>query len=217
MTIFLFLCIVIILYLNSNILKDIKFKGFKSSLKCEKICLEVKAMTNEELKQAIEQVCNNVFPRNIVAICSKLGITVQETNQFDNNISGLIYKENDKYFILVNAKHAPTRKAFTIAHELAHYILHRTKLDNESEIVSFLKSKDTDYPALARSSSLNDCDYNKMETQANQLAADILMPEKEFIAKCEELNSIEDVAQYFGVSVAAASVRASKCGGWFFL
>lgn len=184
-------------------------------------------MSNTELKDkishyiadALSKTPSLYFPRNIVEICNNLGIIVQETNQFDDKISGLIYKDNENYYILVNAKHAPTRKAFTIAHELGHFYIHKSKLDNDSEIVSTIKSKDFNIPALARSSSVpipND-KYYIMENEANKFAADILMPENEFLAKCEELNTIEDVAKYFGVSVSAASVRANQLGGWLFL
>lgn len=176
-------------------------------------------MINEELQKVISETCGVSFPRNIVAICNKLGITVQETNQFNDKISGLIYKENEKYYILVNAKHAPTRKAFTIAHELGHYILHREELDTETEIVSGNKSLEVNSHVLARSVIIPEkrAEYFLRENEANQFAAEILMPPKEFISKCEESNSIEEVAEYFGVSVAAASVRANKLGGWIFL
>lgn len=164
-----------------------------------------------ELEQIIKE-CGNIFPRNIVYICKQLGITVQETTQFPDNISGMIFKENDKYFILVNKFHSIGRKSFTIAHELGHFILHKKLLDERSELVSLIKSNDKDCPALARGLS-----YNTLEKEANQFAANILMPESEFKIKCENANSIEEVAEYFGVSVQAATIRANDLGGWFFL
>lgn len=166
----------------------------------------------EQLEEIIIKTCGNVFPRNIVSICNALDITVQETAQFPDNISGMIFKENDKYFILVNKSHCVGRKSFTIAHELGHYFLHKDLLEGNSPLVSYIKSNDKDCPALARGLT-----YNSMEKEANNFAADILMPEQEFINQCNCANSIEDVADYFGVSVQAASVRADKLGGWFFL
>lgn len=165
---------------------------------------------NEELENIIKDC--NTFPRNIVEICNRLGITVQETTSFPNDISGVIFKENDKYFILVNALHSIGRRSFTIAHELGHYYLHRDMLDKDSELVSYIKSNDKDCPALARG-----LEYNQREQEANIFAAEILMPEREFIEKCICANSIEEVAQYFGVSLQAASIRANNLGGWFFL
>lgn len=165
----------------------------------------------EELENVINTYCNT-FPRNIVEICNRLGIVVQETEKFPNDISGVIFKENNKYVILVNGLHSIGRQSFTIAHELGHYILHKDLLDENNELVSHIKSNNIDCPALAR--GLN---YNQMEREANNFAAEILMPEKEFLEECEQAISIEEVAQYFGVSVQAATIRANNLGGWFFL
>lgn len=178
--------------------------------KCTKIC-ENRNM-EQILEEAIKATCGNSFPRNIVSICEKLGITVQETSQFSDDISGVIFKENDKYIILVNKFHSIGRKSFTIAHELGHYFKHRDLLDNNSELVSYIKSNSENRPALARG-----LEYNKRETEANKFAAELLMPEAEFNKKCEEANSIEEVAAYFGVSIQAATIRAQQTGGWFFL
>lgn len=167
---------------------------------------------DKDLEQIISQVCGCNFPRNIVAVCEKMGIIVQETGRFSDDISGMIFKENDKYYILVNKYHSIGRKSFTIAHELGHYILHRQLLEEESQLVSYIKSNDKTLPALARG-----LDYNSIEKEANNFAADILMPENEFKLKCECANSIEEVANYFGVSVQAATIRANNLGGWFFL
>lgn len=172
----------------------------------------------KDLEEVIQETCGNSFPRNMVAICDKLGIKVKESNSLENDISGLIYKEHNKYIILVNANHSPARQNFTIAHELGHYYNHRYKLDNENEIISYIKSKSVDCPAIPRGNiMLEDREYNKIEHEANNFAANILMPNNEFLEQCCHSDSIEDVADYFGVSVAAASVRANTLGGWFFL
>lgn len=164
----------------------------------------------EKIKNILSKY--NVYPRNIVEICNEMGITVQETSQLRDDISGIIFKENDKYYILVNKNHSIGRKSFTIAHELGHYVLHKDLLDKENELVSFIKSNGKDCPTLARG-----LEYNKRETQANNFAADVLMPQTEFLKICEEATSIEEVANYFGVSVSAASVRADRLGSWYFL
>ena len=144
-----------------------------------------------------------------------MGIEVQETEQFPANVSGLIYKKDEKYTILVNAFHTIGRKSFTIAHELGHYIKHKKFLDECSEMVSYIKSKDDNsvVPALTR------CEehYDKYETEANSFAADVLMPQDEFLKVCNNANSIEEVAAHFGVSIQAATIRAQKTGGLFFL
>ena len=170
-----------------------------------------------EQKEKLNKILADIgdkFPRNIVDICNKMGLDVEETEDFSNDISGLIYKKDDKYIILVNAFHKIGRKSFTIAHELGHFVLHKQLLDEKSEIVSYTKSKEEDiFPALPRCET----NYNCYETEANKFAANILMPEDEFIKICDEVNSIEEIAAYFGVSIQAATIRAQKVKGIFFL
>ena len=52
------------------------------------------------------------FPEILIEICNKMGIEVQETEQFPANVSGLIYKKDEKYTILVNAFHTIGEKVF---------------------------------------------------------------------------------------------------------
>lgn len=170
------------------------------------------------VEQALEEIkpfLENKFPRNIVSICEKLNIQVKQTNEFPKDVSGVIYKENNNYFILINSTHSVGRKSFTIAHELGHYFLHKEKLDRDSEIVS--GSKGVEYIPRQNITSSSSDEYRQMETEANDFAANILMPAEEFIEQCKELNSIDDVANYFGVSISAATMRANKLGGLYFL
>lgn len=168
-------------------------------------------MSKEKLKEILKNY--NDYPLNIVEICTKMGITVQQTDEFPDDVSGIIFKENNRYYILVNKFHSVGRKSFTIAHELGHYILHKKLLDEENELVSYIKSSNGNViPVLPRG-----IEYNKRETEANNFAASLLMPEETFKKVCERSNSIEEVAHYFGVSVAAASIRANNIAGWYFL
>lgn len=168
-------------------------------------------MSMEQLKEILKDYNN--YPLNVVEICTRLGIIVQQTEEFPDDVSGVIFKENNQYYILVNKSHSIGRKSFTIAHELGHYILHKDLLDKENELVSYIKSWTGNVlPALPRS-----LEYNKMEAEANDFAARLLMPEETFKKVCECSNSIEDVAHYFGVSVQAATIRANNLGGLYFL
>ena len=173
----------------------------------------------EKVQLDLAETCNNAFPRNIVEYCDSLNIKVKETDALSSNISGLIYKENDKYQILINSKQSIGRKAFTIAHELGHYFLHKDYLDKTEEIVSLSKGSYEELPALARACTIdpNDMEYKKMEVEANDFAANILMPKDEFLKQCQNLDSIDDVARYFGVSISAATIRADRVGGLYFL
>ena len=105
-------------------------------------------------------------PVDVVAIAAELGINVWETNSLSESISGKIFKDplnggSSGYSILVNAGHSLARKRFTIAHEIAHFILHRKRLE----------SGDLVDDAMYRSGV-----SAREETEANMFAADLLMP-----------------------------------------
>ena len=175
-------------------------------------------LTRQVQKELADTYKNN-FPRNIVEYCLTKNIAVKETDSFPNNISGLIYRENNAYTILINSNQSIGRKAFTIAHELGHYFLHKGYLEHTDEIVSVAKGSYFDYPSIPRVNGIDtdDAQYKKMEQEANEFAAEILMPKEEFLKQCEVLDSIDDVAKYFGVSISAATIRADRLGGLYFL
>ena len=92
-------------------------------------------MKQSEVKKIAESFCEkngiNTYPVEIVRICNENGLKVFE-EYLDSNISGLIVVDEkvwSKYdtdkFILVNLAESAVRRRFTIAHELAHYVLHR--------------------------------------------------------------------------------------------
>jgi len=79
------------------------------------------------------------------------------------------------------------RDRFSIAHELGHYFLH-FPLKKEPMVAQRFGS-------------------NRVEWEANWFAAGFLMPKEEFAAQFEKCE-LTEVAQHFGVSVAAAEARA---------
>ena len=80
-------------------------------------------------------------------------------------ISGLVVRDGVRTVIGVNRDHAPTRRRFTIAHELAHALLH------EGQEVRYDKDFRVDFRSGA--SSLG---TDVVEMEANFFAASILMP-----------------------------------------
>lgn len=69
---------------------------------------------------------------------------------------------DNKFEIAVNSKHHPNRQRFSMAHEYAHYLLHRGKIDTMPEGERILH----------RNGGRNSIEY-----QANTFAAELLMPE----------------------------------------
>lgn len=136
-------------------------------------------------------------PVSVIAIAIDLGLKVHLVSQWDNQISGMIRKDSSHggesgYAIFVNDKHAETRRRFTIAHEIAHFILHQDLIGDG--IVE---------DALLRASGLN----NSVERQANSMAADILMPWHLLDVEITKGRTIEALASLFKVSRDAMSYR----------
>ncbi|WP_392338757.1 ImmA/IrrE family metallo-endopeptidase [Loktanella salsilacus] len=103
-----------------------------------------------------------------------------------------------RYEIGVNSKHSQTRQKFSMAHEYAHYRLHKDNLAELAEGERILHRSD---------------DWNTIEQQANSFAAEILMPEDQFREEIRRTGgSISELAEKFGVSPLALRYRAKNLG-----
>lgn len=125
-------------------------------------------------------------------------------------ISGAILYDQGKnrFNIFVNKKKSETRQYFTIAHELGHYFLHQDIIKEEEGIIDGDNSLDGNQ-ILYR---LDIKEQNRMETEANNFAASLIMPKELIIRAWEISGSVEECAKIFRVSVPAMSVRLEKMG-----
>lgn len=155
------------------------------------------------------------LPLPVISLANDSGIEVYDTGDLRDKQSGLIKKEGDGYVIYVNERHPSTRKLFTIAHEIAHFHLHKNLLDSGQEhIDSTHQPVGNGHAVLNRTDGVAlTTEEAQIEKDANQLAAEILMPEEEFKKIFQASSSIEEVAEKFGVSSAAAAVRAKNLLG----
>lgn len=96
----------------------------------------------------------------MVKIAQALGIDVYSTHSWDDSVSGKIERSGAGFEIVINANHPEVRRRFTIAHEIAHAVLHRDLIGDGIEDDAQWRS------GLA----------DPIEYQANRMAADILMP-----------------------------------------
>lgn len=162
----------------------------------------------QEHQTMIDKHTKNDEAVKLVALAEDLGIKVYQTNDFVDAESGLIVKENGDYVIYINKAHPRTRKRFTIAHEIAHFMLHKNRLDEKKEFVDTVKQPTMIANALHRSKDIQLTEEEKeIEIQANELAAKILMPEERFKKVWEESSCISEVAEKFDVSQTAATMR----------
>lgn len=149
-------------------------------------------MTLEQQKRIIRKA-QQKLPVPVVRIAHELGLNVYAARGWADGLSGMIKRADDgTYDIYVNANHAKVRRRFTIAHEIAHYVLHRESIGNGI----------TD-DVLYRSGL-----SNRQEAHANRFAADILIPWAllDPLIDAGETN-ITELAKKCVVSTSAMSIR----------
>jgi Zn-dependent peptidase ImmA (M78 family) len=123
-----------------------------------------------------------------------------------DSCEGKIIFDSEKGIVTINNKiKEQSQKNFVMAHELGHFI-------NEALTKPLLKGE-----AVFKCGFEDFYGKNKtLETDANDFAAELLMPENWMIkvVKGKMLNGklIEDTAKYFNVSLTAAAIRYSEVG-----
>ena len=147
-------------------------------------------------RQEIDKIVaghQKISPVPVISIAKDMRMRVFRVNGgWTDDISGSITKENDAYIIHVNASHPETRRRFTIAHEIAHFVLHRELIGNGIE-------DDAMYRSLLS---------NRREREANEYASELLMPWNLINIAIEGgANTIKDLATEFNVSKYAMSIR----------
>lgn len=128
----------------------------------------------------------------------------------DGDLSGFLYNDSSQKVIGVNTQHAPVRQNFTVAHELAHLLLH----DQEQLHV------DRAFPTVRLRNDVSSQGIDDAEKEANLFAAELLMPEtflRQDLAGRSALDLHDDsyipeLAQKYGVSVQALMFRLQYLG-----
>lgn len=166
-----------------------------------------------KLAHAVLRECEIVSPPvNLTLVASRYKIDIIE-NDLPEDVSGMIHKESGSATIYVKSSDHPRRKRFTIAHELGHNFLNHLpgihvdkKLNFRTNIM--LRSSNTEKAAV------------RSETQANQFAAELLMPSfmvHEIFPKLSKKSFsdedlITELADTFKVSEIAMSIRLQNLG-----
>jgi Zn-dependent peptidase ImmA (M78 family) len=129
------------------------------------------------------------LPVDVQCVAQLLGVTIYKR---PINVSGILLRDQGGEWIVVRARDSAKRQRFTIAHEIGHSRCRHQGL-------RFM------------------CDSNfrtdsTIEREANQFAAELLMPRAAFSALYNRGKREKDLASYFGVSVEAATWRAVDLG-----
>jgi hypothetical protein len=138
----------------------------------------------------------SVAPVNVAAVARELGVSVFAAD-LGQGVSGVLKRDSQSgssgYTIYVQKSHPLPRQRFTVAHELGHFVLHSSYFNPDVGI-----KDDEFYRALP----------GPLETQANQYAADLLMPWK-LINQLQNAGSTDlpSLANKLAVSRQALAIR----------
>ena len=136
-------------------------------------------------------------PVQTVPIAKDLGLKVFKSKPgvWPSDVSGLLRRspsDRSSFQIFVNGDHHVNRRRFTIAHEIAHFLLHRDLIGDGITDDALYRSRLS----------------NKVEAQANAFAADILMPWHLLDPEIKGgVDTIEELAMKFQVSKSAMAIR----------
>ena len=126
----------------------------------------------------------------------KVALVSSDSGKVDAFGSEIKINNEEYYCILIDENNnSYFRQQFSLAHELGHWVLHSGKV----------------YPQ-----ELDSIDYRKMENEANEFAANFLLPALEFISdtsgKEKDLNNYLHLKQKWKVSISAMIYRANSLG-----
>ena len=175
---------------------------------------------NYDVQKIVQYIIENLdiheIPVNVWQRARHLGLEVLEANFKNENVSGsiivteempdLLKPFNTNKAIILNRNEDSKVQAFTVAHELGHYVMDISEKSSFFENYHISKEK--------KKILSQDEKYRKMiEDRADKFAAMLLMPKKEFIEYYE--NSImkdtkeiyEEMANKFMVPIAGVKKR----------
>lgn len=141
------------------------------------------------------------------------GVSIARRPFDDGDLSGMLYREpKGPTVIAVNSRTAPTRQRFTIAHEIAHLLLHEPTLQVDRTISVRFRDE---HSALA---------VDRDEIEANQFAAALLMKREWVLDDARKLlhqqpglsdeTIAKRLAARYEVSPQAMQFRLANLGLW---
>jgi len=154
-----------------------------------------------------ENIIKPVVPIERIVLAK--GLAIRHNTDQNSNISGFLLLGMEQPIIGVNKYHSETRQRFTIAHELGHFLLHRSDTENIHVDYGFqVKLRD----------DLSSQGTDLEERESNYFAAEILMPadflERDLRNKkniyFEDDTFITDLAEQYKVSQQAMVFRLAN-------
>jgi Zn-dependent peptidase ImmA (M78 family) len=137
-----------------------------------------------------------IAPVDLDGMAEALGVIVQRY-PLDEEVVGQIQRKGGNYVITINSLKRPHGQRYTLAHELAHFLLHR----------GFIEQGVVDSVMYRSNLSI------ELESQANGYATELLMP-ADLIRRCWRAGrrSFDEIAHEFDVSAEMARIRLKQLG-----
>jgi hypothetical protein len=170
------------------------------AIKISSLLQEIEKLTGEKMypvrvQDIAMEISRQFFP--------DAPITQVQGQDFRGGFEGMMLRvpgTSNQWGIVYNtAIKSPGRINFTLAHELGHYLLHRTALENGRIECS------------RKDMFRWDSEYGKHESEANEFASYLLMPLNIFKQKMQRevitLHLLQSIADYFNVSLTAAILK----------
>lgn len=159
-------------------------------------------MVYEEARQAAKDIRatyigdndrNLTFPL-LRTVAERIGADVYDAD-LEPGVSGFIIKYvGSRPRIYIATREAPTRRLFTLAHELGHLVERQYVRDDEYSFTDYRREGEP----------------NLHEFYANEFAGELLMPAAAFLDACGDSEDTASAARMFGVSEPAARERLRR-------
>lgn len=160
-----------------------------------------------QAEKLLDELKITSVPVPVEKIAKLLGAQLRYS-PLDDSLSGMAYVKDGTPIIGVNSLHPPNRQRFTIAHEIAHLCMHREYITNTVHV-------DKTFPmSVLKRDAKSAAGTERLEIQANQFAASLLMPRKaldhvlaETKVDLVDEDALENCAKKFKVSKATLQYR----------
>lgn len=146
-------------------------------------------------KQVLDENSFVEPPVDVFEIARNNGVVIREEAFPEDlkNVSGFINIRQGQPVMYVNATDSSNRKKFTVAHELAHWILHQDEIRTDPEKAVLLRM------AIGANT-------DPLEQEANAFAAELLVP-MDYFQSVEDDKTVSELAELFQVSTEVIGYR----------
>jgi Zn-dependent peptidase ImmA (M78 family) len=150
----------------------------------------------------LERFRKDRFTLDLFSFANSLGLNTFSTDFDDDKTAGSIEFDGDNWNIYIKKFDSNNRRRFTLAHEIGHYLSWKFQSLSYTDLQTGYHS---DSVVMYRGQ-----ETSPAEAEANEIAGTLLMPE-ELVRELFILDkTIEEMADTFGVSIPAMTVRLQR-------